>query len=209
MTPPAGHGSTEERIEEIARAIRAGEVAAIPTDTVYGLAALPDDEAALRRLAALKGRPEDQPFAVLFDNIEAIRAAVEDPDALDALDPFWPGPLTAVVRVARVVGPRLRRARRHAAGHDRPAHARRPAGPRGDPRLRRRARGHQREPQRRAAGRGLASEAIAMFGDALPVLDGGPRRRPPSTVIDLTVRPPAVLREGPIDAAVALAALGA
>ena len=100
MTPPAGHGSTEERIEEIARAIRAGEVAAIPTDTVYGLAALPDDEAALRRLAALKGRPEDQPFAVLFDNIEAIRAAVEDPGALDALDPFWPGPLTAVVRVA-------------------------------------------------------------------------------------------------------------
>ena len=55
----------------------------------------------------------------------------------------------------------------------------------------------------------LASEAIAMFGDELPVLDGGPRRRPPSTVIDLTARPPAVLREGPIDAAVALAALGA
>ena len=145
---------------------------------------------------------------MLFDNIEAIRAAVEEPDALDALDPFWPGPLTAVVRVAR------------SSGHAFVEPAVTPQGTIG-----------LRMPDDaialaviRACGGALAvtsanrsgeppaeeaSEATAMFGDALPVLDGGPRRRPPSTVIDLTVRPPAVLREGPIDAAVALAALGA
>ena len=208
MTPPDGHGSTEERIEEIARAIRAGEVAAIPTDTVYGLAALPDDEAALRRLASLKGRPEDQPFAVLFDNIEAIRAAVEDPDALDALDPFWPGPLTAVVRVAR------------SSAH---AFVEPAVTPQGTIGLRmpddaialaviRACGGALAVTSANRSGEPpaeLASEATAMFGDGLPVLNGGPRRRPPSTVIDLTARPPAVLREGPIDAAVALAALGA
>ena len=206
MTPSDESGRLGERIEEIAGAIRAGEVAAIPTDTVYGLAALPDDEAALRRLAALKGRPEAQPFAVLFDNIEAIRAAVEEPDALDALDPFWPGPLTAVVRVAS------------SSAHAFVEPAVTPQGTIG-----------LRMPDDaialaviRACGGALAvtsanrsgeppaeeaSEATAMFGEELPVLDGGPRRRPPSTVIDLTAHPPAVLREGPIESATVLAAL--
>ena len=206
MTPPDDSGRLGERIEEIAAAIRAGEVVAIPTDTVYGLAALPDDEAALRRLAALKGRPEAQPFAVLFDNIEAIRAAVEEPDALDALDPFWPGPLTAVVRLAQS----------SARAFAEPA-----VTPQGTIGL--------RMPDDaialaviRACGGALAvtsanrsgeppaeeaSEATAMFGEELPVLDGGPRRRPPSTVIDLTAHPPAVLRDGPIESATVLAAL--
>ena len=206
MTLPDDSGRLGERIEEIASAIRAGEVVAIPTDTVYGLAALPDDEAALRRLAALKGRSKAQPFAVLFDNIEAIRAAVEEPDTLAALDPFWPGPLTAVVRVAQV----------SARAFVEPA-----VTPQGTIGL--------RMPDDaialaviRACGGALAvtsanrsgeppaeeaSEATAMFGEELPVLDGGPRRRPPSTVIDLTAHPPAVLREGPIESAAVLAAL--
>ena len=94
ILPPA-------RLDEIAAAIRAGGVAAIPTDTVYGLAALPDDAAALGRLAALKGRPGEQPIAVLFDRADAIRGAVAHPDALDPLGAFWPGPLTAVVRARR------------------------------------------------------------------------------------------------------------
>ena len=208
MTPPDDSGRLGERIEEIAAAIRAGEVVAIPPDTAYGLAALPDDETALRRLAALKGRPEAQPFAVLFDNIEAIRAAVEEPDALDALDPFWPGPLTAVVRVAS------------SSAHAFVEPAVTPQGTIG-----------LRMPDDaialaviRACGGALAvtsanrsgeppaeeaSEATAMFGEALPVLDGGPRRRPPSTVIDLTAHPPAVLRVGPIEPAAVLAALEA
>ena len=194
------------RIEEIAAAIQRGAVVAIPTDTVYGLAALPHDEEALQRLAELKGRPEGQPFAVLFDNIEAIRASVEDPGALEALDPFWPGPLTAVVRVARE------------SSHAFVEPAVTPEGTIG-----------LRMPDDaialgviRACGSALAvtsanlsgeppaeeaSEVVAMFGEAVPVLDGGPRRRPPSTVIDLTAKPPALLREGPIEAAALLAAL--
>ena len=197
---------SEERVEEIAAAIRAGGVVAIPTDTVYGLATLPDDEAALRRLAKLKGRPEGQPFAVLFDTLEAIREAVEEPDALAALDPFWPGPLTAVVRAAR------------SSPHGFVEPAVTPQGTIG-----------LRMPDDRialavirACGGALAvtsanrsgeppaesaAEAAAMFGDAVPILDGGPRRLPPSTVVDLTARPPAVLREGPIDPAALLAAL--
>ena len=206
MTPSDESGRLGERIEEIASAIRAGEVAAIPTDTVYGLAALPDDEAALRRLAVLKGRPEAQPFAVLFDNIEAIRAAVEEPDALDALDPFWPGPLTAVVRVASssahaFVEPAV--TRQGTIGLRMPDDAIALAVIRAcGGALAVTSANRSGEPPAEEA-----SEATAMFGEDLPVLDGGPRRRPPSTVIDLTVRPPAVLREGPIESATVLAAL--
>ena len=201
ILPPA-------RLDEIAAAIRAGGVAAIPTDTVYGLAALPDDAAALGRLAALKGRPGEQPIAVLFDRADAIRGAVTDPDALDPLGAFWPGPLTAVVRARResarafaapavtpegTIGLRmpddaLARAVIRACGG---ALAVTSANRSGDP------------PAETAAA------AVAAFGGALPVLDGGPRRLPPSTVADLTADPPAVLREGPIPASAVLAALGA
>ena len=60
-----------ERADEVVRALRAGGLAAIPTDTVYGVAAMPDDAAAVRALAALKGRPGehtavDQAFPLHF-----------------------------------------------------------------------------------------------------------------------------------------------
>lgn len=191
-----------ERIEALVEAIQAGEVVAIPTDTVYGLAALPDDDAALQRLAELKGRSDDQPFAVLLDNVERVRDALEDVSALDALTPFWPGPVTAVVRVRSEFAPGV-------------------VTPEGTIGLRMPDDGLTRE-LIHACGGALAvtsanrsgeppaehaSEIAAIFGDELLVLDGGPRTgRPPSTIIDLSVEPPVVLREGPIDGAAVLAA---
>ena len=192
-----------ERIEDVAAALLAGEVAAIPTDTVYGLAALPGKAAALERLAALKGRPEDQPFAVLVDPLDVVLPALEDAGALDALRPLWPGPLTAVVRVRAEFAPgvvtakgtlgirqpddELARALIRACGG---ALAVTSANRGGEP------------PAERA------SAVAAIFGEELIVLEGGPRSgRPPSTVVDLSVDPPLVLREGPIGAATILAAL--
>jgi L-threonylcarbamoyladenylate synthase len=58
--------------------IRAGGVAVFPADTVYGLACDPDDEAAVRRLYQLKGRPPDKPAAVMFFDRDAALAAVEE-----------------------------------------------------------------------------------------------------------------------------------
>ena len=192
-----------ERIAEVVAALRSGEVVAIPTDTVYGLAALPDDEAALRRLAALKGRPEEQPFAVLVDPLAAVLPRVEDGAALEAVAPFWPGPLTAVVGVRAGFATAVVTAK-GSLGFRQPDDA------------------LTREVIRRCGGvlavtsanrtgeppAEHASEVAAVFGEALLVLDGGPRTgRPPSTVVDLTVDPPAVLREGPVDATEVLAAL--
>jgi L-threonylcarbamoyladenylate synthase len=59
---------------EFERCIRGGGVAVFPADTVYGLACAPDDEAAVRRLYALKGRAPDKPAAVMFF---ALAAALE------------------------------------------------------------------------------------------------------------------------------------
>jgi L-threonylcarbamoyladenylate synthase len=87
----------------IARAVallRAGELVALPTETVYGLGARADDPAAIARLFAAKGRPADNPLIVHVASVDAIdRVAAElTPLARTLLERFAPGPLTVVLR---------------------------------------------------------------------------------------------------------------
>lgn len=71
-------------------AVAAGGVAVFPADTVYGLACAPDSRAALERLYRLKGRPAEQPAAVMFFDTEA---------ALDALPELGPALRAALARL--------------------------------------------------------------------------------------------------------------
>ena len=190
------------RIDDIVRALRAGEVVAIPTDTVYGIAAAPDRPDAVRRLADLKGRAAEQPVALLIDSVEAVAPHLDDPAALERVRRFWPGALTAVVRVrgdspltapvvtideegSKTLGVRqpddeLARAVIRGCGG---ALAVTSANRHGEP------------PATSVA------EVAAAFGAAMLVLDGGPRTGgAASTVVDLTVVPPRLLREGPVSA---------
>jgi len=84
---------------EAADALARGMVVAVPTDTVYGLAADPAQPDAVQRLFALKGRPGDVPLPVLVAGPEqAAQVAGELEVAAEALAArFWPGPLTLVV----------------------------------------------------------------------------------------------------------------
>ncbi|HMY19291.1 MAG TPA: L-threonylcarbamoyladenylate synthase, partial [Polyangium sp.] len=87
----------------IARAVvllQSGSVVAIPTETVYGLAARADDSAAVRRIFEAKGRPSTNPLIVHVADIDAAKAlALEFPPAAERLaDAFWPGPLTLVLK---------------------------------------------------------------------------------------------------------------
>jgi L-threonylcarbamoyladenylate synthase len=102
-------------VSEIARAVdalRAGELVAFPTETVYGLGADAANAEAVRRLFAVKGRPADHPVIVHVARAEQLRDLARDvPDVATRLaDAFWPGPLTIVVRrnadrvVAEVTG---------------------------------------------------------------------------------------------------------
>ena len=88
-------------VEEVGAALRAGHVVALPTDTVYGLAALPGIEGATGRLFALKGRRADVPLAVLCADVESalgLAAPEAVPDqARRIADRLWPGPLTLVL----------------------------------------------------------------------------------------------------------------
>lgn len=90
-------GSPE--LDYVRRALEAGELVVVPTDTVYGLAALAADEAAVHRLYTAKGRGAEQPTAVVYATVEALRA---DLPALSkragwAVAALLPGPFTLVV----------------------------------------------------------------------------------------------------------------
>ena len=87
MTPMSmryATGTDEEREQAVSaatRALRAGEVVVLPTDTVYGIAADAFDAAAVRRLLAAKGRGRDMPPPVLINSpgtIDALATRVED-----------------------------------------------------------------------------------------------------------------------------------
>jgi len=82
-----------------AAALVDGDVVAVPTDTVYGLAADPTQPEAVARLFALKGRPEDVPLPVLVAGPEqlALVAGGLEVAAAELAARFWPGPLTLVV----------------------------------------------------------------------------------------------------------------
>ena len=75
--------------------LRGGGVVVIPTETVYGLAALAADAEAVRQLFALKGRPDSKSIAVLVGDLDQARTLTID--NLDACGGWWPGPLTVVV----------------------------------------------------------------------------------------------------------------
>lgn len=82
-----------------ARALAAGQLVAFPTETVYGLGARADDEAAVARIYRAKGRPPDHPVLVhVRDETAAAFFASHFPDvALRLMRAFWPGPVTVIV----------------------------------------------------------------------------------------------------------------
>ena len=177
--------------------IRAGGIAAIPTDTVYGLAALATDAEAVAGLVEAKGRESDQPIALLFDSLIDVLPHLEDPDVLNDVAALWPGALTVVVRASSessIVAPVVTEA--GTIGIRKPD----------DPFARSVIRACGGVLAVTSANRHgeadavTAAEVAALFGELLPVLDGGDRHGGiPSTVVDLTVQPPRVLREGAVD----------
>ena len=208
--PVSRHASPELLITDVGRALsllRAGGLVAVPTETVYGLAADAEQPDAVGRIFAVKGRPTDHPLIVHLAGVEhvdgwiapadtAVRAQVE---LLAAA--CWPGPLTMLVpRGPRVID---------AVTGGRPTVGLRvPSHPMTLDLLER-------------LGGGLAAPSANRFGKVSPttaahvladlgaildperdaVLDGGACPvGVESTIVDLTVSPPQVLRAGAIDA---------
>ncbi len=187
-------------LEVAGRALAAGSVVAVPTDTVYGLAVALDRPEAIARLFEMKGRPPEVPCAVLVagpDQLDPISGPL-GPPASQLAERFWPGPLTLVVE----------RSTRFDTDLGGPPSARATVGVRwpGDPVARQLARMvgplvatsanlHGEPPARTAA------EVCRAFADdarlAL-VLDGGAGGGLPSTVVDCTGRTLRCLRDGAV-----------
>lgn len=186
-------------------ALRRGGLVAFPTDTVYGVGAMAFDVVAVERIYAAKGRDPTKALPILLADRSSLPEVADElsPDARRLAETFWPGPLTIVVNrrsavpdavsLGTTVGVRV------------PAHpvalellhasgplATTSANPSGAP-----------DPM-------TADDVAAGLGDAIDlILDGG--RSPggrPSTVVDCTVSPPTLVREGPISMDLILAVLG-
>ena len=172
-------------------------VVAFPTETFYGLGAAALEPESVRRIFEIKGRPESKPLLVLVDSIGMAESLVEEipSHAWALIDRHWPGPLTLVLRarpgvpagVTAGTGTVGIRMSSHpvaiglvrAAGTPVTAPSANPSG---------------------GAPPTSAERVLANFDGAIDLmLDGGPTAGgPASTVVDLTVDPPQVLRPGAV-----------
>ncbi len=183
-------------LEEAVSLLRRGELVCYPTDTVYGIGAAAGNDAAVRRLYAVKGRAPDKPLPLLIaDAADATRLAEVTPVARTLMARLWPGGLTIVMRkspglrslalagqetvalrvpdhwlvrdMIRLLGEPLTGTSANRAGAPPPV---------------------------------SASEVALQLGEMVSLLiDGGPcRQRVESTVVDLTQDGPRIVREGAV-----------
>ena len=190
-------------IDQAVATLRAGGVVGMPTETVYGLAADARDAAAVRRIFDLKGRPSTNPLIVHVASVAiADRYAAVSDVAYELFARFSPGPLTIVLPCEQSRVDELRRsvcsavtAGLHTVGIRIPDH---PVALE----LLRAFDGPVAAPSANLSNHvspTLADHVRTEFGDAVPVLDGGPCRVGiESTVLSLAGERPQLLRPGSI-----------
>jgi L-threonylcarbamoyladenylate synthase len=194
-------------VHRTADVLRAGQLAVVPTETVYGLAARADSPAAVARIFEVKGRPAHNPIIVHVVGLAMARACVAEwPAAAERVArAFWPGPLTIVLPRAAAI-PDGVTAGGPTVGIRWPGHPFMQA-------LIRECGFPLAAPSANPAN-GLsptqASHVLRTLGGRVPlIVDGGPCHvGVESTVLDLTCEPARVLRPGMVLAPALVAVLG-
>ena len=98
-------GTDAHEITRAARILRDGGLVAVPTETVYGLAARADNDEAVSRIYSAKGRPDFNPLIVHVASLELARKLADFSDVAEKLAAeHWPGPLTLVLPRRRDAG---------------------------------------------------------------------------------------------------------
>ena len=177
MSKPLSTSGVAELVELAAAELRAGRAIIMPTDTVYGLAALPEN---VELLFELKQRPLDKAVAILVSRPSDAKEMFEPlPVARSLMEEFWPGALTIVqdgigVRcpdhplaqaIAAEVGP-IATTSANLSGQPTPH---------------------------------TSAEAAGAFADVQLVIDGGLCQAPASTVVEVTRDGLSILRQGAVD----------
>lgn len=185
-------------LREAVAVLEGGGLVAFPTETFYGLGAKALDAGAVSRIFSVKGRPESKPLLILVDSVKMVEPLVQEMSAVarDLMSKYWPGPLTLVFKAIAslprsltagtgTVGIRIPRQPVafelvHAAGFPVTAPSANPSG---------------------EAPPTTAQEVRRAFnGEIELILDGGPTTGGlPSTIVDVTVTPPRLVRKGALD----------
>ncbi len=183
-------------LNQAVQLLRDGGVVAFPTDTVYGVGVDPFQPQAVRKLYRIKGRPEDKPIAILVGSIEDVARVAQTPSRTFSrlADRFWPGGLTLIVET-RELPPEIT-AGGSTVGVRMPDH----------PLTLELLRGFGGPIATTSANRSgenpatSAEEVGAQLGDRVNlIVDGGDTiTKVASTVLDLSVSPPKILRHGGI-----------
>lgn len=196
MTAPVVAAGEATTVERAAKALLGGGLVVVPTETVYGLAALASDPGATRALFGRKGRGADVPVAVLCADAEQALALAEDVSALatELAAAHWPGPLTMVLPrrggLGWALGEPTDTIGLRCPDHDLVRSIAARVGPLATTSANRHG----------MPTPSSATEAAAqLFGPVDLVIDGGALSGTPSTVVDLTGPAPRLLRQGPVD----------
>ena len=197
----------DKAVERAAALLRAGEVVALPTETVYGLAANALDSGAVARIFEIKGRPPHNPIIVHVASLEMARRCTSHwPEMADRLaSAFWPGPLTLVM-------PRSTQMPDVVVAHGPTVGLRWPSHPLIQAVIRE-CGFPLAAPSANPSGQVSPTNAAhvrKMLGDKIKlIVDGGQSQVGiESTVVDLSVDPPRLLRPGMIHAESLLAVTG-
>ena len=195
VVPITSGGSESEAIAQAADVLRKGGLVAFPTETVYGLGADVLNPDAVKRVFEVKGRPSDNPLIVHVSGTKQLDDIVDEiPDKGKILgEAFWPGPLTLVMKRTILVSDLV------TAGLDTVA-VRMPDHPVALALIRAFGEGIV-GPSANLSGRPSPTSASHVYDDLRGrvdmILDAGPTAIGiESTVVDVTVDPPAILRLG-------------
>lgn len=196
-----------DKLSYAAEAIRRGALVAFPTETVYGLGANALDKMAVLRIFKAKGRPLDNPIIVHIGRVEDIHLVAKDvpSTALELASRFWPGPLTLILRKSETVP-------KETCGGRETVAVRMPAHPIALM-LVREAGVPVAAPSANLSGRPSPTSAKHVLEDLDGkidiIIDGGRTAHGvESTVLDVSKRPPLILRPGPITLEVLSECLG-
>ncbi|MFQ5831020.1 MAG: L-threonylcarbamoyladenylate synthase [Candidatus Methylomirabilia bacterium] len=184
-------------LEEAGARVRRGGLVAFPTETFYGLGSNATDTAAVARVFAVKGRPESKPLLALVDSVEMVQSLALEVSAVSQrfMSAYWPGPLTLIFK-ARPEVPGALTAGTGTMGIRMPGH---PVA----------------QGLVRAAGTPVTAPSANLSGGEPPttaqavrnafegaidlILDGGPTKGGlPSTILDVSVMPPQLVRRGAV-----------
>jgi len=190
------NSNSEKSYTQAVDLLNNGEVVAFPTETVYGLGAVATDERAVKKIFEAKGRPSDNPLIVHIGTIEEISNYIEEipENASKLMEAFWPGPLTMIMKAKQgLLAPSVT-AGLTTVGMRMPNHE-------VALELLRKLKKPVAAPSANRSGKPSPTKATHVEEDLqgrIPlILDGGATGIGiESTVLDVTVNPPVILRPG-------------